>query len=96
MRIFEAATRDGAADAARGHLLRLESGSALRVITGGAIGVDSAASLRDGMGWLAEASRARRAQRADATARVWRAARGAVAATVVALAVGAEMSKRRA
>ena len=80
-RIFEAATRDGAADAAHGHVLRLESGSALRVIAGGAIGEESAASLREGMGWLAEASRTRRAQSNDATPstlrlgnRVWRAA----------------------
>ena len=57
-RIYDRATADGPADAARGMTLRLESGSALRAISGGVIGQASATRLLEAMAWLREESRA--------------------------------------
>jgi hypothetical protein len=71
-RIFENATTNGAYDAAIGHTLRLESGSAVRVHVGGVIGDKCAVALREGVGWLTEeANHVRRHTDEDEDARAW-------------------------
>ena len=83
-RIYAAAISDGASDAAHGRMLRLESGSALRVICGGVIGSGSAARLLEGMAWMCEASRA---QHAEVTRRARLATKHAICGALAAWAV---------
>ena len=84
-RIYESALVGGAEDAACGRTLRLESGSALRVISGGVIGKASAARLLDGVAWLCKASGEAREMR---TRRMRLATHRATLAVLLVWAVG--------
>ena len=56
-RIYESAIANGPADAANGQSLRLEAGSVVRFISGGAIGPSSAGRLLEGVDWLSTQAR---------------------------------------